>query len=42
MINRERLIKTFCELVQIDSPSSEESEITFASLAEKLAEEETE
>ena len=28
MINRERLIKTFCDLVQIDSPSYEESEIT--------------
>ena len=24
MINRERLIKTFCDIVQIDSPSGEE------------------
>ena len=27
MINRERLIKTFCDLVKIDSPSGEEDEI---------------
>ena len=28
MINRERLIKTFCDIVQIDSPSGEESFIS--------------
>ncbi|MCH8206139.1 MAG: M20/M25/M40 family metallo-hydrolase [Chloroflexi bacterium] len=27
MINRERLVKTFCDLVQIDSPSGEEEEV---------------
>lgn len=27
MINRERLVKTFCELVRVDSPSGEEEEI---------------
>ena len=27
MINRERLVKTFCDLVQIDSPSGEEEEM---------------
>jgi len=27
MINRERLVKTFCDLVKIDSPSGEEDEI---------------
>ena len=26
MINRERLVKTFCELVRVDSPSGEEEE----------------
>ena len=28
MIDRDRLVKTFCDLVQIDSPSGEEAEIT--------------
>ena len=27
MINRERLVKTFCDIVQIDSPSGEEEEM---------------
>ena len=27
MINRERLVKTFCDLVQIDSPSGEEEQV---------------
>ena len=27
MINRERLVQTFCELVQIDSPSGEEEAV---------------
>ena len=27
MINRERIIQTFCDLVQIDSPSGEEEEM---------------
>ena len=27
MINRDRLVKTFCDLVSIDSPSGEEDEI---------------
>ena len=27
MINKERLIKTFCDLVQIDSPSGEEENV---------------
>ena len=27
MINRERLVKTFCDLVQIDSPSGEEETV---------------
>ena len=38
MINRERLIETFCKIVSIDSPSSEEKEITevFRDLLEQL------
>ena len=35
MINRERLVKTFCELVRIDSPSGEE-EATAADLQKRL------
>ena len=27
MINEDRLVKTFCDLVQIDSPSDEEEEV---------------
>ena len=27
MINRDRLVKTFCELARIDSPSGEEEEM---------------
>ena len=38
MINRERLIETFCKIVSIDSPSGEEKEIAkvFQDILEKL------
>jgi len=35
MINRERLVKTFCDLVQIDSPSGEEEDVA-VELARRL------
>ena len=35
MIDRKRLVKTFCDLVQIDSPSGEEAAIT-AELTKRL------
>ena len=37
MINKQRLINTFCDLVKIDSPSGEEDEIA-SFLSKKLTE----